>query len=146
MFASLCLYPDFYAQHMQKFIAIAPVMFVQNLNSTFIQKYHKDEWIIKAIKNTMGDEVFTFSGASNFLTKVLQATKPFKKVGDSFTEQVSDKNSKLIDEVGNKNFLRFFPSGTSLRCLLHFKQMMIEGKFRRYDFGAVKNMERYNGS
>ena len=41
------------------------------------------------------------------------------------------------------DYMQFFPAGTGFRCILHYKQCMIDGRFRRYDFGEEENLKRY---
>ena len=36
-----------------------------------------------------------------------------------------------------------FPSGSSLRNMDHFEQIIRKGKFAKYDFGATINMQKY---
>ena len=36
-----------------------------------------------------------------------------------------------------------FPSGTSLRCLLHYAQIINTERFQYFDFGSSKNKEVY---
>ena len=60
---------------------------------------------------------------------------------------ISDSKSQLINVNGNSNYLRFFPAGTSIQCFLHFKQMMLDGKFRKFDYGSKeKNQAAYDGA
>ncbi|XP_058794622.1 lipase 3-like [Phymastichus coffea] len=39
--------------------------------------------------------------------------------------------------------LNHYPQGSSLETLLHYRQIMISGKFRQYDFGSDENYLRY---
>lgn len=36
-----------------------------------------------------------------------------------------------------------FPSGSSLRNMDHFEQIIRKGKFAKYDFGTAINMQKY---
>lgn len=36
-----------------------------------------------------------------------------------------------------------YPSGSSFKGFEHFGQMMLEGKFQRYDYGKELNIEKY---
>lgn len=35
------------------------------------------------------------------------------------------------------------PSGTSSQNMFHWKQMLITGEFKKYDYGATENLKRY---
>uniref|UniRef100_A0ABD2WEA3 Partial AB-hydrolase lipase domain-containing protein n=1 Tax=Trichogramma kaykai TaxID=54128 RepID=A0ABD2WEA3_9HYME len=39
--------------------------------------------------------------------------------------------------------LRHYPQGSSLETLLHYRQILMSGKFRQYDFGPERNYMRY---
>lgn len=36
-----------------------------------------------------------------------------------------------------------YPSGSSFKGFEHFGQLMLEGKFQRYDYGKEINIEKY---
>lgn len=55
----------------------------------------------------------------------------------------SDEDPSMISEQGLESFLGHFPAGTSYRCINHFRQLMLSGEFRKYDFGIEENFERY---
>ena len=48
-----------------------------------------------------------------------------------------DKTDRFTDYMGH------FPSGTSLRCLIHYAQIMNSGDFKRFDFGSSENKKHY---
>ena len=56
-----------------------------------------------------------------------------------FTEDTSiDSTERFAVYMGH------FPSGTSIKCMLHFAQIVNAGQFQRYDFGNKENMRIYN--
>ena len=69
----------------------------------------------------MGCEVFSIAGASNFVTKTIQSTKLGKYGARTLSEIFADSYSELISEKAYENYLRFYPAGTSLNCLIHLK-------------------------
>ncbi len=52
----------------------------------------------------------------------------------------SDDNPDLIDARGKETLTGHFPSGTSFRAINHFRQLMLAGKFLKYDFGREENL------
>jgi len=143
MFASLSLFPEFYKKHMQRFVAIAPVLSVVNCTSIFIQKHHKDEGLVKSLRVTQGCEVFKIPGAGNFVTKLFEKSYAGKAVAQTVMSETSDSNPELNHVEGGHNYMNFFPAGSSLKCLLHYKQLLITGQFARYDHGKEENLKRY---
>ena len=58
----------------------------------------------------------------------------------------SDEDPSMLSEKGLETFLGHFPAGTSYRCINHFRQLMLSGDFRKYDFGIEENFERYKST
>ena len=56
---------------------------------------------------------------------------------------ISDEDTSLLSKHGKETYFGHYPSGTSLRCLYHFKQLINTGKFLKYDFGTDENIKRY---
>jgi len=57
---------------------------------------------------------------------------------------MSDSATEHTDKEALMTYLRFFPSGGSARSVLHFKQMLESGEFKKFDFGSAReNLRRY---
>ncbi|XP_033217120.1 lipase 3-like [Belonocnema kinseyi] len=52
-------------------------------------------------------------------------------------------NAEQFDTSMIPMMLQHYPQGTSLETLLHFRQNILSGKFRQYDFGPGRNLVRY---
>ncbi|RZC35005.1 gastric triacylglycerol lipase, partial [Asbolus verrucosus] len=50
--------------------------------------------------------------------------------------------NKLIEDV--MVTLSYHPARTSLKCIAHFLQLMMVGKFQHYDYGWKENLNKYN--
>jgi len=50
----------------------------------------------------------------------------------------ADDDPTMVSEKGIETFLGHFPAGTSYRCVNHFRQLMLSGDFRKYDFGIAR--------
>ena len=55
MFVSLMAYPEFYKAHMQLFIAIAPVMYLEYLGAEIFKVLNKDKNAIKLLQENGWD-------------------------------------------------------------------------------------------
>ena len=79
---------------------------------------------------------------------VSQMMQIFQLLYPKFTEislmMASDGNPAAVNTEIFKNILGRFPSGTSLRNLLHFAQFVLKKKFCKYDYLPTENLKRYN--
>ena len=97
---------------------------------------------IQLTAETLGDyEIFPANFLVSSLGKLICGTVPaICKLGISFftdTDPSVDSSARLAVMSGH------FPSGTSLRCLVHYGQMVNSGNFQRYDFGEYENKKKY---
>lgn len=56
---------------------------------------------------------------------------------------LADDDTSNISAYGRETYLGHYPSGSSLRNLKHFRQIIKSGRFEKYDFGAAENQKRY---
>ncbi len=57
---------------------------------------------------------------------------------------LADEDPSLNDESRMQVYFGHFPSGTSLRALDHYAQILKGDTFNQYDFGKKQNREKYN--
>ena len=50
MFASMTQYPEFYRDHLRRFVAIGPFMHLHNMESTLLQEIKDEDWIFSGLK------------------------------------------------------------------------------------------------
>ena len=65
-------------------------------------------------------------------------------VAAKITQKMSDSDASLINTNALEAYLKFFPSGSSYRCLDHYRQVYITDEFKKYDFGSAElNQKKY---
>lgn len=133
----------FFKEHLDKFVAIAPVLSVKNLASPMVQDLSHDEEAIKKLK-AIGPELFTNALQSNLIGEIVVESSVGSSISEELLSLMSDEVPAQIDPNGKANAFKFYPSGASFRQLDHFKQMCVSGEFKKYDFGSEEeNVQRY---
>jgi len=98
---------------------------------------------IQATAQTFGVyELFPAGFATSAMARIFCGTIPaICELGISF---ISDSDPSVDSEARFAVFAGHFPSGTSLRCLAHYGQLVNNGGFSRYDFeDEDENKEHY---
>ena len=141
LFSALSINNDYYKNLIKLFLALAPVArlnkmtskllgCIQNLNlPTFCNGINLYEMFPSA--NEGGDFL-------KFINKNLNPTNNFSinLISDSMSEKANDPEAL-------KNYKIRFPSGTSLKCLTHFSQIIELKQFTYFDYGKEANMFIY---
>lgn len=55
----------------------------------------------------------------------------------------ADMSTEANDQTATQVYFGHFPSGSSLKQLQHFGQIVHSNKFMRYDYGVEDNLARY---
>lgn len=131
------------------FIALAPVVYLPNCTSKMIKWLANDNFLVDSCE-LFGIEEFlpgscSITSAQSEFQKYLCETEPI--TCDFFISALADYNPKYDNEKRFPFFVQYNPSGSSLRSLLHYKQLYEEKKhdpkFVRYDYGFVENEKKY---
>ena len=56
-----------------------------------------------------------------------------EKIADKVTSDLSDKDPNKINKDAQNTHFQFYPAGTSFQAIDHFRQMLQNGLFRKYD-------------
>ena len=82
---------------------------------------------------------------SNYLTRTAMKTLwgTFPTICQSVSFLFAEQNPFLDDKQSFGSYMSHNPSGTSLKCLDHFSQVMNQKKFQQFDYGASENKQRY---
>jgi gastric triacylglycerol lipase len=140
---------DYVHSKLNGFIALAPVAYLANSNSKLIRLLANDgiliesaklfgmeEWLPGACSKTSAQSEFEY-----YLCK-LDVT-----LCDIFISLLADYNPKYDNQKMFPTFVQHNPSGSSLRSLLHYRQLLESDKhhpvFRKFDYGRVENEKKY---
>ena len=133
----------------KKFIALAPVVYFGQQSSPFVSlmantplleqtatKMGMYEWLPGPCSET--------SAQANFQGTVCKVNPSFCNWGIS----LFDQNPKYDDLKKLPDYLKYIPAGTSLRTLVHYKQLFqqtdkLNPKFTKFNFGETENLSRY---
>lgn len=58
---------------------------------------------------------------------------------------LTDREPSILDTEHLADYLKHYPANSSVKCLEHFTQLakLPKGEFRKFDYGAAKNLEKY---
>ena len=142
MFSGLAQKFDFYKENLKLFVALAPVARLSNLASTLLSilssiSVHK---LMKKVKvYEMGPNTEGTKKLINFMEKHANTLTNYflGLISDSNSKECNDQNSLAV-------YLKHYPCGTSLKCLIHFVQIIKAKKFIYYDYRKEANCAIYH--
>ena len=151
MFAALGIKEtaDFVNAKVNKFIALAPIVYLANSVSAFLNRVASDNILKEGAKLFGIDEWLPGScsqtSAQSDFQHFVCATAP---ILCNFLLGIADWDPKYDNQKLMPLFAQHLPSGTSLRTLLHYAQFLTQKDkhrpvFRMYDFGERENQKRY---
>jgi pimeloyl-ACP methyl ester carboxylesterase len=131
-----------------KFIALAPVVYCSNFSNKFFWRLAHSTILIDAAETFGIDQwlpgACSTSSAQSEFEKFVCELDP---IMCDWVISLLDYNPKYDNEKRMPFFVQHNPSGTSLRCLLHYRQLMAAPKhapvFQKYDFGTRENEKKY---
>ena len=140
MFAALSDQEPSVLKYLRKYIALAPVAWVSHITAGPIDLIaHTDlaKILVDLKINQFMPSNFYESDFGHVFCKLFP-----KECGDlggfifGFDPQYDDYSRYGI-------FMEHEPSGTSVTNMLHWRQLVLTGKFNKYDYGIEGNMEQY---
>jgi pimeloyl-ACP methyl ester carboxylesterase len=144
-FAKFSSDPYWAQQKIAKYIAIAPVATVGNIESQLkrIAPYTME---IKAALNLVGDY------SLGDITWILKYITPLCSNDTGLLGACENLYFMFMgtEQKAHLNMTRFpmmiehSPEGTSIKNIAHFGQMVNSGRFEKYDYGAIMNWKHYN--
>lgn len=140
---------DFINSKVNKFIALAPVVLPRKLSSHIISKLASDTILAKALQ-TLGITELLPGGCSKSNPAKWLASK-FCTLATSFCQiflGLTDDNPWYNNGEITSIMSYYFPSGSSVRSLFHFQQLINQKdeanpRFLKYDFGSQINQQKY---
>ncbi|CDW79126.1 ab-hydrolase associated lipase region family protein [Stylonychia lemnae] len=140
MFCALSENFDFFKEKINLFIALAPVVKVESCSSGLIKKIKDNQTLENLlIKN----EIYEITPAKGNNSGQALFHKLLPEISNFGIKLLSDDDPRQVNQSCLEGYLSHYPSGTSLKTLLHFKQLMNKKQFEHYDYGAEENLKRY---
>lgn len=121
MFCALSENMDFFRGKLNLFVALAPVVKLENCTNSLI-KLVKDSQRIEKVMVKYG--IYELTPLKRNKKAVAYLHKLFPDISNIGIKMLSDEDTKEINPKSIESFLAHYPSGTSLKSLLHFKQLM----------------------
>ena len=142
MFSGLVQKYEFYKENIKLFVALAPVARLSYLDSTLLSIMSKIS-IHKLMQNIQVYEVCPNSDGTkkflNFMDKYANGLTNF------FLGLISDENSKQYNnKCALSVYLNHYPCGCSLKCLIHYIQIIENKKFTYFDYNKEANFHIYH--
>lgn len=128
---------DFFKKNIKLYVALAPIARLNHLGSNLL-KLLKNISLHKLMESKEIYELCPYSeGTSNFLNFM---RKNATILTNFFIGLISDSNSKSYNDQNSISvYFKHYPCGASLKCLLHYIQIIEAKKFLRYDYERDAN-------
>lgn len=144
MYYALATNEEFFASRVSIFLAFGPVARVDHCKSSMIRFFASN--ITRALLVSTSESLGIYEWfPANYLTtgSMRLICDTFPKVCEFAIYLSADENMTLSDEQRVQVYLGHYPSGTSLKSINHFGQLMETGRMQKYDYGTEKNIEVY---
>jgi hypothetical protein len=138
MFWGLSHNEAFFAGKVSAFAALGPVMQLTNCKSSLIHFFADFQTLLVDTCSALGIyEFFPANWVTTGAMRLLCGTIP--ALCNFGLYLISDEDPSLNDPDRAPVYLGHFPSGTSLRSLQHYGQILTSKKFQRMDYGSKGN-------
>lgn len=130
--------------HLKHFLAIAPVSYIGNCGSTLLSVLaRKDVVFLLKLLN-----VHEFLSPNWFLTNAgVEICRVLNILCKEGIMVIADSDPNIDNYERMDVVLGHFPSGTSLKTLNHWSQILVDGTFKKFDYGTAElNMKYYNST
>ncbi|CAG9783225.1 unnamed protein product [Diatraea saccharalis] len=133
-----------YNKKIQLSIHLAPVAWMTHMNSPVPRALALNSRQVKEILDAAGlRELLAKHQLTHFLTEILCHFAPDAVCGMTYTLSTGLQPGSIKPKLISVAFGHLL-SGTSTKNLLHFAQLIVSKKFKRFDEGLDGNMKRYN--
>ncbi|TNV78929.1 hypothetical protein FGO68_gene5820 [Halteria grandinella] len=146
MFIGLSMLPEYYAEKMNLFVALAPVASLNHTMSTALKIMAANvDQVEHYLIDTLGMyNVFPPNYYTQWETAELCST--MASFCSEFLTLIADLDPSVDNLNRTMTYLTHFPSGAGYRNLVHYAQLINSDKFLRYDFGTAINQQKYGQS
>ena len=74
------------------------------------------------------------------MTSLVTGNRLSAKISDKVQSHITDHDPSKIDMIAKQHHYKFFPAGTSVQTLYHFRQLMQTGELKKFDYGSEINL------
>ncbi|CAG9134874.1 unnamed protein product [Plutella xylostella] len=138
-FVMTSLRPE-YNRKVSMMFALAPVAWMKNAKSPLVRMFSPAYKILGSLLSTLN----TFSLNKGLFNEVLSMMCSLYDNRCENTLFMITGSTKNINASMLPVILGHMPTGSSAHQFVHYGQLVLNGRFCRYDFGEKKNMEYYN--
>lgn len=140
----LSLRPD-YNDKLKFAMLLAPSVFLTNIRhwlfSPLAQRYQEFQQMIDS------NHLYRLSDLAQSVISFQKVFCTDPRIRPACLNLFSNTLGLRSDNVEALNLLMSkYPDGTAVMQMLHYAQLIVSGKFRRYDFGPQKNLVRYGSN
>ena len=142
MFSGLTQKFEFYKKNIKLFVALAPVARLANIGSSFLSILSKIS-IHKLVKKI---RIYEMGPSNKYTTNLMNFMESYAtSLTNFFINLCTDSNSKECnDQNALAVYLKHSQCGCSLKCLIHFVQIIKSKKFIYYDYKKEANFALYH--
>ena len=112
MFVAMCEHTEFFRRHMKQFIALAPILKINNMTSPFVNSNKENDKSVNTAR-MLGPELMASATSDDPLKNALTNSFLGESISHMVTKDFSDADPSLIDKSGFINFGKFYPAGCS---------------------------------
>ncbi|XP_051655684.1 lipase member M-like [Manacus candei] len=126
------------------FFALTPGYTLQHIKGPVLKTAHLPDEVLKLIFGTKELSLVSRKDRAFFAEKC--SKHPVDDVCENEIFLVGGYNKKNLNMSRLDVYLAHFPDYTSVKTLLHWGQTAKSGEFKQFDYGLLKNEEKYNQS
>ncbi|XP_025265049.1 LOW QUALITY PROTEIN: lipase 3 [Camponotus floridanus] len=134
------------AQMVQMMVGLAPAVFLNHMQSP-IQYLIPFSSVLKTVMRLFFHDEFLQSDLVKFLAEnICDQNISLEEICSNFLFMIYGDDHEQFSYSLLPVILSHTPAGTSAKTLLHYAQIFESAKFRKYDYGRVKNLLIYNST
>lgn len=145
MFYALAHNEDYFASKVSLFLAFGPVLALSHASSDLLYFVARNDQLILDTCELFGIyDMFPANWLDTGAMRLICGVIP--PLCDFGAYLICDEDVNLDDKDRLDDYMGHFPSGTSLKCLDHYGQIMTSKSFNEYDYGTDANNRIYGQS
>jgi lysosomal acid lipase/cholesteryl ester hydrolase len=137
MFAAIAENMDYFRPRLNLFIALAPVVRVDNCSSGLIKRMKDNDTFENMMIKMDMLELFPSKGKNRSSVAFMHKLLP--EVSNLGVKLLCDDDPREINQISLEAFLAHFPAGSSFKSVKHYKQLLNSKTFEHFDYGKEEN-------